>query len=139
MTIPSGVTQIGKSAFEACGSLTGIWVTDGNSNYSSDKHGVLFNYDKTELVRCPAAISGTYEIPNGVTTLDSFAFEGCKLLTGVSIPDGVVRIGVLPDPAYPAPSSESNDENVDPVPVEVEIRVDETGLYINCPGGSTEK
>lgn len=93
LTIPSGVTQIGKSAFEACGSLTGIWVTDGNSNYSSDKHGVLFNYDKTELVRCPAAISGTYEIPNGVTTLDSFAFEGCKLLTGVSIPDGVVRIG----------------------------------------------
>ena len=93
LTIPSGVTQIGKSAFEACGSLTGIWVTDGNSNYSSDKHGVLFNYDKTELVHCPAAISGTYEIPNGVTTLDSFAFEGCKLLTGVSIPDGVVRIG----------------------------------------------
>ena len=93
LTIPSGVTQIGKSAFEACGSLTGIWVTDGNSNYSSDKHGVLFNYDKTELVRCPAAISGTYEIPNGVTTLDSFAFEGCELLTGVSIPDGVVRIG----------------------------------------------
>ncbi len=93
LTIPSGVTQIGKSAFEACGSLTGIWVTNGNSNYSSDKHGVLFNYDKTELVRCPAAISGTYEIPNGVTTLDSFAFEGCKLLTGVSIPDGVVRIG----------------------------------------------
>ena len=93
LTIPSGVTQIGKSAFEACGSLTGIWVTDGNSNYSSDKHGVLFNYDKTELVRCPAAISGTYEIPNGVTTLDSFAFESCKLLTGISIPDGVVRIG----------------------------------------------
>ena len=93
LTIPSGVTQIGKSAFEACGSLTGIWVTDGNSNYSNDKNGVLFNYDKTELVRCPAAISGTYEIPNGVTTLDSFAFEGCELLTGVSIPDGVVRIG----------------------------------------------
>ena len=52
---------------------------------------------------------------------------------------GVLRIGVLPDPAYPAPSSESNDENVDPVPVEVEIRVDGTGLYINCPAGSTEK
>ena len=50
VTIPDSVTSIVEGAFEDCTSLTGIWVAEGNSHYSSDESGVLFNKDKTTLV-----------------------------------------------------------------------------------------
>ena len=46
VTIPDSVTSIGDGAFASCTSLTGIWVAEGNSHYSSDASGVLFNKDK---------------------------------------------------------------------------------------------
>ena len=95
VTIPDSVTSIGEYAFSYCTSLTGIWVAEGNSHYSSDASGVLFNKDKTTLVQCPGAFSGSYAIPNSVTSIVGYAFEGCASLTSVTIPDGVTSIGGL--------------------------------------------
>ena len=93
ITIPDGVTSIGYSAFEGCSSLTGIWVGEGNLNYSSDEKGVLYNKEKTELMQCPEGMSGTYAIPNGVTSIGGSAFSGCASLTSITIPDSVTSIG----------------------------------------------
>ena len=83
VTIPNSVTSIGDGAFASCTSLTGIRVTEGNSHYSSDASGVLFNKDKTTLVQCPGAFSGSYAIPDSVTSIGMSAFEDCTSLTDV--------------------------------------------------------
>ena len=93
VTIPDSVTSIGEYAFTSCTSLTGIWVAEGNSHYSSDASGVLFNKDKTTLVQCPGAFSGSYAIPDSVTSIGEQAFMGCTSLTSVTIPDSVTSIG----------------------------------------------
>ena len=92
VTIPDSVTSIGSFAFRFCTSLTGIWVAEGNSHYSSDVSGVLFNKDKTTLVQCPGAFAA-YTIPNSVTSIGEYAFYDCISLTSVTIPDSVTIIG----------------------------------------------
>ena len=92
VTIPDSVTSIGSFAFRFCTSLTGIWVAEGNSHYSSDVSGVLFNKDKTTLVQCPGAFAA-YTIPNSVTSIGEYAFYDCTSLTSVTIPDSVTIIG----------------------------------------------
>ena len=94
VTIPDSVTRIGDGAFASCTSLTGIWVAEGSSHYASDAFGVLFNKDKTTLVQCPGAFSGSYAIPDSVTSICHYAFDGCTSLTSVTIPDSVTSIGV---------------------------------------------
>ena len=63
-----------------------------NKTYSSDEYGVLFNKDKTELMRCPRAFSGSYAIPEGVMTIGYEAFIYCKGLTGITIANSVATI-----------------------------------------------
>ena len=91
--IPDSVTQIWGSAFSDCTGLTGIWVGEGNLNYSNDEKGVLYNKEKTELIQFPGGLSGTYAIPDGVMIIGSYAFKRCTGLTSITIPDSVTSIG----------------------------------------------
>ncbi len=93
LTIPDSVTTIGGRAFSFCSALTGIWVAPGNTTYSCDDCGVLFNIGKTELIQYPGGRQGSYTIPNGVTTIGDWAFYGCTGLTSVTIPGSVTTIG----------------------------------------------
>ena len=93
VSIGNGVTTIGDGAFGVCLSLTGIWVNESNGYFSSNSSGILFDKRKETLIAFPGGISGTYTIPDSVTTIGEYAFYGCINLTGITIPDSVTSIG----------------------------------------------
>ena len=90
--IPDSVTSIDGSAFGGCSSLTAINVATENQNYVSI-NGVLYNKDKTTIMRYPAGKKDeNYKIPDGVTSIGDRAFYGCTSLKSITIPDSVTSI-----------------------------------------------
>jgi hypothetical protein len=92
IVIPNSVEHLGYCAFPECSSLRHIHVEDGNKCFSS-KDGILFNKNKTRLIRCPAQKAGQYTVPDSVKSIESLAFAGYGSLTSVIISDGVESIG----------------------------------------------
>ncbi len=92
VTIPDSVSTIGYGAFDECSKLASINVDTNNAYYSS-QNGILFNKDKTVLIQYPNGKSGAYTIPDSVTTIGNSAFYNCTALTSVEIPDSVTSIG----------------------------------------------
>ena len=83
-----------SSAFCRCTSLTEITVDKNNPYYCSDSDGVLYNKDKTALVRYPAGNKKTnFIIPTSVTTIEDDAFCENTSLTSIVVPDSVTSIG----------------------------------------------
>ncbi|MBQ4644370.1 MAG: leucine-rich repeat domain-containing protein [Clostridia bacterium] len=101
-TIPENVTTIGEGPFAGCTSLVEITVDNNNQHYSNDEDGILFNKDKTRLVQYPAGNTRTrYAIPDGITTIDAYAFSLCENISVVAIPNSVKTIGLA---AFQCPS-----------------------------------
>ena len=89
VTIPDGVTSIGDAAF--AGSSTSINVSRENKNYCSVDGG-LYNKQKTTILHPGKIQNGTFRIPDGVTSIGGYAFDGYRSLTNVTIPDSVTNI-----------------------------------------------
>lgn len=93
ISIPKTVTNIGYSAFSYSKNLNSINVDPQNTSYSS-VDGVLYNYDKTTLIKYPQNKAGeTYSIPSTVTMLENFSFNECKYLKSMVIPSNVETVG----------------------------------------------
>ena len=88
ISIPASVTEIGDFVFYDMNSVKGINVDENNENYKS-VDGVLFNKDMTEIIKYPNGRSGSYAIPETVTTIHTCAFRECTELTELEIPDSV--------------------------------------------------
>lgn len=91
--IPASVTEIDCSAFDTgTSNFLEFVVAETNSNFTTE-NGVLYNKEKTELLRVPTGTVGTFIIPEGVTTIAAHAFYGCRKLTDIQIPETVTTIG----------------------------------------------
>ena len=91
ITIPAGVMSIGLCPFSGSYELTCLTVSQGNRHFKSVDN-VIFSRDGLTLIACPGGMNGSYEIPEGVTSVKSGAFNACRRLTEVSFPKGVAII-----------------------------------------------
>lgn len=93
INIPSSVLSIGADVFFNCTCLKDIHVDEANPYYASE-NGILFNKNKTTLLKYPIGKSNlTYTVPDSVIEIGSFSFMKSKTLTTVSIPGSVVIVG----------------------------------------------
>ena len=94
ISIPATVTvSIPPSAFDECKALTSITV-DGNNKFFLSENGVLFNKDKTTLLRYPIARTGNgYTVPATVTKINDKAFMNCSYIEYAVLPDELQTIG----------------------------------------------
>jgi len=90
--IPSSVIAIRDDALNSCSALTTINVDVNNPNYSS-QNGFLFNKDKTIFLQYPMGKQNTtFTIPENVTSIGYAAFRSCVNLKSIIIPNGVTSI-----------------------------------------------
>ena len=113
--IPASVTEMDATAFSGCANLENIDVGESMSFVTED--GLLYNRDKTKLLRAFHYERTTYEIPDSVTTIaegalvgttitsitfpedstrtaiDANMFKSCTNLTSVTLPSGLQTIG----------------------------------------------
>lgn len=92
LTIGKSVSIIGKSAFVDC-VINNISVSSDNEFFLTDDSGVLFNYNKTTLYKCPIISSAVnYMIPTTVSKICEEAFLYCTNLESIIIPDNALAI-----------------------------------------------
>ena len=94
ISIGKDVKSIGpiKSTFY-CRELETITVSEDNEYYKSVDN-VLFSKDGKELLKVACkAFSGTYNVPDGVVKINEKAFDICKNIEKVVLPDSVEEIG----------------------------------------------
>lgn len=89
ITIPDEVDSIGGWAFVGCGGLETISVDTGNVKFHSNGNCLIATSDNTLILGCKESI-----IPDYVTTIGNYAFEGCNTLTSIIIPGSITTIGV---------------------------------------------
>lgn len=87
--IPQNVNFIGNNAFYNAG--TEFSVAPSNKSFVS-VNGVLYNAEKTALLKVPAYKHGDYKTPGTVTKVSSYAFNGCQKLDKVTIGEGIKKI-----------------------------------------------
>lgn len=111
--IPDGVTELGRSAFQRCNistlsipasvtkydtytfgsmpNLTSFIVAEDSPVFAAID-GVLFNKEKTLLIKCPDVCGAEYTVPDGVEVLANGAFERNNDIIKVILPEGLKTI-----------------------------------------------
>ena len=113
ITLPEGLTTIGDLAFSVCSSLTNITLPssltcigsnpfrncvdlmlNNNSPHFKVIDGMLLGSEGTHLITYFG--KGTeFIVPVFVKSIGNLAFSGCRSLTNITLPEGLITIGDL--------------------------------------------
>jgi len=93
VTIGPAVSSIANDAFDGCPKLAEFIVDEENPNFSNDRWSVLFNKDKSTLLKYPAGRLWPYHnVPDTVKTVASYSFNTCRNLVNLYIPNTVTTL-----------------------------------------------
>lgn len=88
VSIGNSVAVLPVSAFNGCSSLKKIEISTANAAFLSAS-GMLYNKDKTTLLRCPIAVEqSSITLPATVTLVGEGAFADCVGVKSVKLSDG---------------------------------------------------
>lgn len=91
INIPVGVEIIGEGVFTNCAELTAINVAPKNRKFAS-VDGILYDAEIKNLICCPAGKTGTVVVHDNAVAIGGDAFIGCTGIDVVEIPDSVAEI-----------------------------------------------
>ena len=96
VTLGSNVSSVTATTFQVnsidASNEQAIWVVEDNPYFSNDEYGVLYNKDKTVLIRCPGGYKGSFTVPDSVITIAEGAFWACHYLTDVTTGNNLTTI-----------------------------------------------
>ena len=93
ITLGSGVSEIDDTyTFFECPKLKTMIVSDKNTTYSAE-NGILYNKAKTEIKYVCEGISGDIKISDKVEEIKDRQFWERSGMTGITLPNGLKRIG----------------------------------------------
>lgn len=101
INIPDSVTNIANGAFNECSKLSSVeisYLTNfANNAFESytkiNKRFWSLTADGRELIDCDNNASGTIILSRGIAKIGDKAFQNCKKITALEIPDSVTEIG----------------------------------------------
>ncbi len=92
----SSTIKKNNSTLASASGLERITVSEDNPYFSNDEYGVLYNKDKTELVRCPRELVQTsYVVPDHVEKLGTYAFYFCGSLESLSLSTNITSVSTF--------------------------------------------
>lgn len=80
--IPQFVDTLESYTFENCSAL---FIVNANNKSYSALDGILYNKQKTYLIKCPVSKTGSIEIPYSVSGIANSAFANCRSLTSIRV------------------------------------------------------
>lgn len=98
LTIPAGVTDIEQMNFLMMHGLEEVSVAEGSTSFTYDaENGLLMTADKARLLHCFFHLAPQKEIilPEGMKTIDPFAFHYDVTVEKIVLPEGTETIGLL--------------------------------------------
>ena len=92
VTIPDSVTEIGADVFNDCQSLTSISISPYHPVYEVTDL-LLVEKDSKTVIAASGAVRGKAAVPEGIRAIGQWAFNGCRYLHELFVPDTVTEIG----------------------------------------------
>lgn len=93
VTIPASLKYIGENVFEWTDALTKITVDKNNKHFIME-NGVLFNKDKTRLIKFTSKSAKEYKVPDTVKYVDNYAFNSGAKLENIDLGSKVNKINI---------------------------------------------
>lgn len=104
VTVPNGVTKIGKKAFESCYELKSVVIPAGVTEIGESAFENCFELKKVSLpdglkTICKRAFAycgiESLHFPDSVTEIGERAFDACINFSSITVPEGTVNIDEL--------------------------------------------